>query len=139
MTEPPARSLADDLRGRTDDELTRLLQARPDLARPAPADVTALTGRATTRASVQRALEGLDLAHLQALEAMIVASPASVDDLLGSLDAVRVVACNEAPWTFLGLSLAGWNAVISLALAAVAARGAWTRSPQTVELAPFHY
>lgn len=66
-------------------------------------------------------------------------SPASVDDLLGSLDAVRVVACNEAPWTFLGLSLAGWNAVISLALAAVAARGAWTRSPQTVELAPFHY
>ena len=87
MTEPPARSLADDLRGRTDDELTRLLQARPDLARPAPADVTALTGRATTRASVQRALEGLDLAHLQALEAMIVASPASVDAVAALLGA----------------------------------------------------
>ncbi|WP_083673695.1 hypothetical protein [Serinicoccus sp. CUA-874] len=81
MTDRPARSLADDLRDRTDDELAALLQRRPDLARPAPADVTALAGRATTRTSVQRALDGLDLAHLQALEALLVAHPAEPPDL----------------------------------------------------------
>ncbi|SOC55971.1 helicase-associated domain-containing protein [Ornithinimicrobium cerasi] len=79
------RSLADDLRGRTDAELTALLQARPDLARPAPGDVTSLTARATTRASIQRALDGLDLAHLQALEAVVVAAPASAGEVAGLL------------------------------------------------------
>jgi disulfide bond formation protein DsbB len=34
------------------------------------------------------------------------------------------VSCTEAAWRFLGLSLAGWNAVISLALAALAAAAA---------------
>ncbi|WP_151526550.1 helicase-associated domain-containing protein [Serinicoccus kebangsaanensis] len=80
-----ARSLADDLRSRSDDELAALLQDRPDLARPAPADVTALAARATTRASVQRALDGLDLAHLQALEALLVASPAAAADVAALL------------------------------------------------------
>jgi hypothetical protein len=65
----PVRSLADDIRGRTDDELRELLQHRPDLARPAPADLTSLAARASTRASVQRALDSLDRAHLQVLEA----------------------------------------------------------------------
>lgn len=81
------RSLADDLRTRSDEELVALLLARPDLARPAPSDVTALAARATTRASLQRALDGLDLAHLQALEAVVVASPgtpAQVAALLGT-------------------------------------------------------
>jgi disulfide bond formation protein DsbB len=31
-----------------------------------------------------------------------------------------VVSCTEAAWRFLGLSMAGWNAVISLGLAALA-------------------
>ncbi len=30
---------------------------------------------------------------------------------------VRPPACDQAPWVFAGLSMAGWNAVISLALA----------------------
>lgn len=71
------RSLADDLRRRSDADLAALLVLRPDLARPAPTDVTTLAARATTRASIQRALDGLDLAHLHTLEALVVASPAS--------------------------------------------------------------
>lgn len=43
--------------------------------------------------------------------------------LLGQLSTVRVVRCDEAAWRFLGLSLAGYNALISLALAAVALWG----------------
>lgn len=82
----PARSLAEDLRLRSDTDLVALLRSRPDLARPAPADLTSLAARATTRASVQRALDGLDLAHLQALEAIAVAGaaePTAVATLLG--------------------------------------------------------
>lgn len=45
-------------------------------------------------------------------------------DLLSSLNNVTVVRCDEAAWRFLGLSLAGYNAIISLGLAAIAAWGA---------------
>jgi hypothetical protein len=85
-----ARSLADDIRGRTDDQLTALVLSRPDLARPAPSDLTSLAARAGTRASVQRAIESLDLGHLQVLEAVVVAGDGSgsgtVDELMGGLD-----------------------------------------------------
>jgi disulfide bond formation protein DsbB len=30
------------------------------------------------------------------------------------------VRCDEAPWRFLGLSFAGWNMVVSVALAGLA-------------------
>jgi disulfide bond formation protein DsbB len=42
------------------------------------------------------------------------------------LETISVVRCDEAPWRFLGLSLAGYNVLISLALAVVAAWGAAT-------------
>jgi disulfide bond formation protein DsbB len=38
--------------------------------------------------------------------------------LFKDLATTRVIRCDEAPWHFLGLSFAGWNAVASLALAA---------------------
>ena len=44
--------------------------------------------------------------------------------LLDRLQTINITRCDEAAWRFLGLSLAGYNALISLALAAVAAWGA---------------
>jgi disulfide bond formation protein DsbB len=44
-------------------------------------------------------------------------------DLGKELETMRVVRCDEAAWRFLGLSLAGYNVLISLALAAAAAWG----------------
>ena len=43
--------------------------------------------------------------------------------LLEQLDKVRVVRCDEVQWRFLGLSLAGYNVLISLAMAAIALFG----------------
>ena len=51
-------------------------------------------------------------------------APGAVGDFLSSLNKVRVVSCTEAAWRFLGLSLAGWNALVSLGLAALGAWGA---------------
>lgn len=49
--------------------------------------------------------------------------------LLNQLQTVHVVRCDEAAWRFLGISLAGYNVLISLALAAIAAFGLFARKP----------
>lgn len=43
--------------------------------------------------------------------------------LLNQIQSIRVVRCDEAAWRMLGVSLAGYSALISLALAAVAVTG----------------
>src|SRR5947209_7020494 len=48
----------------------------------------------------------------------------SAGGLLEKLKSVNVVRCDEAAWRFFGLSLAGYNALISLVLAAIAVWGA---------------
>ncbi len=52
----------------------------------------------------------------------------SMGDFLNQLQTTRVVSCTEAAWRFLGLSLAGWNVVISLALAGLAGATALRRA-----------
>jgi len=52
-----------------------------------------------------------------------------ITDVLKAMREDVVVRCDEAAWRFLGLSLAGWNVLISLALAALAARGAARNRP----------
>ena len=47
----------------------------------------------------------------------------SAGSLLERLDTVKVIRCDEVQWRFLGLSLAGYNALISLLMAALAAWG----------------
>ncbi|MBS0530665.1 MAG: disulfide bond formation protein B [Proteobacteria bacterium] len=47
----------------------------------------------------------------------------SKGSLLDNLDKVKVVPCDKVQWRFLGLSLAGYNVLISLLMAAIAAWG----------------
>jgi disulfide bond formation protein DsbB len=47
--------------------------------------------------------------------------------LLNQLQSIRVVRCDEAAWRFLGISLAGYNVLISLLLAAIALYGILAR------------
>ena len=55
----------------------------------------------------------------------------SAGNLLERLDTVKVIRCDEVQWRFLGLSLAGYNVLISLLMAAIAAWGVvrTTRQP----------
>lgn len=48
----------------------------------------------------------------------------NVGSLLDQMEKTSVVRCDEPAWRLFGLSLAGYNAIISLALCAVAAWGA---------------
>jgi disulfide bond formation protein DsbB len=47
----------------------------------------------------------------------------SAGDLLARLDTEKVIRCDEVQWRFLGLSLAGYNVLISLLMAAIAGWG----------------
>ena len=47
----------------------------------------------------------------------------SAGNLLQRLDTVKVIRCDEVQWRFLGVSLAGYNVLISLLMAAISAWG----------------
>jgi disulfide bond formation protein DsbB len=49
--------------------------------------------------------------------------------LLNQLQSVHIVRCDEAAWRFLGISLAGYNVLISLLLAVIAGFGLFARKP----------
>ncbi len=78
----PARTLADQLRGWSDERLANLLRERPDLATPAPHDSAQLASRASTRSSVLRALDGLSRLELSVLDAQVIASQTTPDQLV---------------------------------------------------------
>ncbi|MFI5531441.1 helicase C-terminal domain-containing protein [Kitasatospora sp. NPDC051853] len=67
------RTLAEELRARSDEALAALLHARPDLLNPVPTDLTQLSARLSSRASALRALERLDRFTLQTAEALAAA------------------------------------------------------------------
>ncbi|MGL5448703.1 MAG: disulfide bond formation protein B [Rhabdaerophilum sp.] len=52
----------------------------------------------------------------------IFSGPASVQDFTKSLASARMVSCTDAPWRLLGLSFAGWNALISAVITGFALR-----------------
>ncbi len=67
------RSLADQLRSWTDEQLSRLLTSRPDLTTPAPHDFSQLASRAAIRSSLARALDSLTRGELSVVDALVVA------------------------------------------------------------------
>lgn len=55
------------------------------------------------------------------------AAPMSVDsieDIRAQIMAAPLVRCDEVPWSLVGLSLAGWNALASVVAAALSLHGA---------------
>ena len=83
------RSLADALRNFSDEQLTEMLLARPDLLHPVPADMTALATRATTSPSVSAALDQLNHLQLSVCEALAgLGDPCNITDLHAGLEKV---------------------------------------------------
>jgi disulfide bond formation protein DsbB len=52
-------------------------------------------------------------------------------NLLHDLQSIHIARCDEAAWRFLGLSLAGYDVLISGALAAIAVWGLWAGLEKT--------
>ncbi|TCT02059.1 disulfide bond formation protein B [Aquabacter spiritensis] len=52
------------------------------------------------------------------------ATPVAVSDIMSALKTAHVPRCDEAAWRLMGLSMAGWNALIACALAGIAVWGA---------------
>lgn len=104
------------LRERSDEQLVTLLQLRPDLALPAPGDLSTLAARIGVRMSVQRAVDALDAFTLRVLEALTIAeaprTPARIAALLGrsadSADDASDPAVDEALERITALALA-WH------------------------------
>ncbi|GAA2618831.1 helicase-associated domain-containing protein [Paractinoplanes durhamensis] len=85
-----ATTFADQLRSLTDEALGALIQLRPDLVVPVPADISALAVRAQSRGSVARCLDGLDEFTLRILDAARLTR--SADTALTSVDAILELA-----------------------------------------------
>lgn len=88
-----ATTFADQLRSLTDEALGALIQLRPDLVVPVPADISALAVRAQSRNSVARCLDSLDEFTLTILDAARLSRAA--DTALTSVDAITKLAGTE--------------------------------------------
>jgi hypothetical protein len=85
-----ATTFADQLRSLPDEALGALIQLRPDLVVPVPADISALAVRAQSRNSVARCLDGLDEFTLTVLDAARLTR--SADTALTSVAAIIELA-----------------------------------------------
>ncbi len=63
------------------------------------------------------------------------ANPAALGDFRSALNATRVVDCSTAAMRVLGISLAGWSALVSFALASLAGTAALHRDRPATALA----
>ena len=80
-------------------------------------------GRTALRRGLGVVLVALTMCLLTACGGAPAPVAAGMQDFMKQLQSVRVVSCTEAAWRLLGLSLAGWNALASLALLGLALLG----------------
>ena len=97
-----------------------LMIARPGLARFAPFMIFAVAAVLLFSAGFSAWHAGIEYKWWAGPETCTAAcgGSVSVSDVLAALDGQRpVVMCDEAAWTLLGISMAGYNALISAAMA----------------------
>lgn len=119
MSTTANRTLADQLRGWSDERLTRLLHERPDLATPAPHDSGQLASRAATRSSVLRALDQLNRFELCVLDALVVLGQTSdegpVDNVAAAPEDVRTATARLVDLALVWESPQGLRALSTVA------------------------
>ncbi len=113
------RTLADQFRTWPDERIAALIDARPDLAVPAPADSSQLASRSVVRVSVVRAVDLLDRLQLETLQAVVQIGPAPTGDLYDVLHAAPA-SVDAALERLAGLALVwgspeAWRPVIVVA------------------------
>ncbi len=90
-----ATAFADQLRALPDEALGALIQLRPDLVVPVPADVSALAVRAQSRGSVARCLDALDEFTLAVLDAARLSR--AEETAFTSVAAILALTADAAP------------------------------------------
>lgn len=81
----PMRSLADDIRSRSTEEIADILRARPDLAHPWPSDLSQLARRAADDSSVLEAMQSLNTTELRVLEVYAALHEADSEEVAAGL------------------------------------------------------
>jgi len=67
---------------------------------------------------------GVELGYWEGITVCTATGAASLEDIMK----VPLVRCDQVQWSLLGISMAGWNAIISLGGAALIAWLAWRRA-----------
>ena len=92
----PARSLADELRARSDEQLRELFALRPDLLSPLPTDITALAARASASPSIARVIDNLTTWEIQVLEILaVLPEPVTMEAVLAITGNIGAAPCEK--------------------------------------------
>ena len=107
----------------------QLMGRRPEVTRVVPLLVAALFA---TGAVIAGFHAGVELKWWPLPAGCAGGGPAQASDLAAILrgETVRIARCDEAAWSMFGVSMAGWNALISLGLAALGVWAAGSREPR---------
>ena len=62
---------------------------------------------------------GVELGMFEGITQCASSSGGSSADFLADIMATPLIRCDAVPWSFLGISMAGWNAIISLSVGAL--------------------